>query len=50
MVGDSLIVEIECPVCGEPMSIYDGDDMTICENCGAWLDIDEDGTVSHSAL
>jgi len=40
---------IECPVCGEPLYVDEDDDATICE-CGAWLDIDEEGNVTESDI
>ena len=42
--GDIMVI-VECPVCELSLSIEPegGDDMTICDDCGVWLSIFEEG-------
>jgi DNA-directed RNA polymerase subunit M/transcription elongation factor TFIIS len=38
--------DIECPNCGDLFYVDVEDDVTICDECGVWLDIDEYGNAT----
>jgi len=47
-IRDNVVTTITCPHCNEIALPSEGDDTIICDGCGWWLYLDEDGKLVDS--